>query len=471
MPNPNSPQPDSSLTLPVKHLIKGAPIFVASSANVGQAAHVMQAARVGSALIAAESPGIVTDRDLRGRVLAQGLGPDTPITQIMTQPLKTIDSDSPAFAALHLMLEENIHHLPVVEEGKIIGVISSSDLLFHQASNPIYLRDVIDNLENPTDLAHYGAEIAALVEALFRGGLGAIQISQIVSTLNDALVKRLLALALAKFGAAPSPSTWIVFGSEGRLEQTLLTDQDNALIYAEESETAHVYFAAVAKEVVEGLIQAGFPPCAGGFMATNWCKPLAAWQELFTQWTRLPNPDALLDAAIFFDFRAVAGNVSVEPLEQIIAAAKSQKLFLAHMARGALDFYPPLGFFNRLRSEDGNVDLKKGGIVPVVALARVAALAAGSRERSTLERLRVVPASGAFLSREDATALGEIFPFLFNLRLQQQLTSVATKRAIDHTVPLAQLSKLARRHLKEAFVVIKRIQDAVRTGWQLDRLA
>jgi CBS domain-containing protein len=470
MPSETSSQPDSSLTLPVKYLIKGSPIFVKSSANVGQAALTMQSARVGSVLVAAEPPGIVTDRDLRGRVLAQGLGAETPITQIMTRPLKTIDSDSPAFAALRLMLEENIHHLPVIEEGKIVGVISSSDLLFHQATNPIYLRGVIDDLKKPADLAHYAAEITALVEALFRGGVAAIQISQIVSSLNDALVKRLVALTLEKHGAAPAPYAWIVFGSEGRLEQTLLTDQDNALIYAEESETAHAYFAAVAKEVVDGLIQAGFPPCAGGFMATNWCKPLAAWQQLFTQWTHLPKPDALLDAAIFFDFRAVAGTVSVDPLEQIIAAAKSQKLFLAHMARGALDFYPPLGFFNRLRSDNGKIDLKKGGIAPIVGLARVAALVAGSPERSTLERLRAVTDSGDFLSREDASALGEIFPFLFDLRLKQQLISTAKKRPIDHTVPLAELSNLARRHLKEAFVVIKRIQDAVRTAWQLDRL-
>ena len=369
------------------------------------------------------------------------------------------------------MLEEHIHHLPIVEEGKIVGVISASDLLLQQASNPIYLRGLIDNLAKPADLAHYAAEIAALVEAFFRGGLAAIQISQIVSSLNDALVKRVLALTLAKLGSAPASYAWIVFGSEGRLEQTLLTDQDNALIYAEESDTARAYFAAVAREVVAGLVQAGFPPCAGGFMATNWCKPLAAWQELFTQWTHLPKPDALLDAAIFFDLRRAAGTLSIQPLEEIIAAARSQQLFLAHMARGALDFSPPLGFFNRLRSDRGKIDLKRGGIAPVVALARVAALAAGSGERSTLERLSIAADSGVFLSRQDATALGEIFPFLFNLRLQLQLNSVATKRAIEHTVLLAELSKLARRHLKEAFVVIKRIQDAVRAGWQLDRLA
>ena len=471
MPNFHSPQSDSILTLPVKHLIKGAPVFIAADATVGQAAHAMQSARAGSILIATEPPGIVTDRDLRGRVLGAGLGPETAVTQIMSRPLITLDADALAFTALRIMLEENIHHLPLTEEGKIVGVISSTDLLLHEGKNPLYLHGAIENLADPEKFVDYAAEIAALVEALFRGGLAAIQISQIVSSLNDALVKRLVALTLAKLGAAPTPYAWIVFGSEGRLEQTLLTDQDNALIYAEESEAARAYFAALAKQVVDGLIRAGFPPCAGGFMATNWCKPLMAWQELFDQWTRLPKPDALLDAAIFFDFRRVSGTLSIESLEEVISAAKSQRLFLAHMARGALDFYPPLGFFNRLRSDHGKVDLKRGGIAPAVALARVAALAAGSRERSTLERLHIAADSGAFLSREDANALGEIFPFLFNLRLDQQVKSVAAKSEIDHHVPLAELSNLTRRHLKEAFIVIKRIQDAVRAEWQLDRLA
>jgi CBS domain-containing protein len=141
------------------------------------------------------------------------------------------------------------------------------------------------------------------------------------------------------------------------------------------------------------------------------------------------------------------------------------------MARGALDFYPPLGFFNRLRSENGKVDLKKGGIAPIVGLARVAALAAGSGERSTLERLDSAQHAGELLSRQDATALGEIFPFLFQLRLQEQLQALAAGSAIDHSVVLAALSPMHLRHLKEAFVLIKRIQDAIRVAWQLDRLA
>jgi CBS domain-containing protein len=458
-------------TLPVKQLIKKAPLFIESGATAQQAAKAMQDARVGSILVRTEPPGIVTDRDLRGRVLAKGLTADTPLEQVMTRPLKTIASDAPSFAALRQMLDENLHHLPVVEEGHIIGVISATDLLVHEGDNPLYLRSVLDDLEKPANLQNYGQEVARLVQSLFRGGLTALHISQLVSSLNDTLVRRLIYIAERVLGTPPTPFAWIVFGSEGRLEQTLLTDQDNALIYAEESPLAHSYFTAFAQRVVDGLIEVGFPRCAGGFMATNWHKPLADWRQLFEKWLRLPEPRALLDAAIFFDFRAVAGTLSLEPLEKIIDEATTHKLFLSYMARDALKFRPPIGFFNRLRSEAGRVDLKKGGIGPVVALARVAALAAGSRERSTLERLEVAKVSGAMLSREDATNLAEIFPFLFQLRLSQQLRSIQASVPVGHCVRPADLSTIERRHLKEAFVAIKEIQDGVRSAWQLDRLA
>jgi CBS domain-containing protein len=206
-------------------------------------------------------------------------------------------------------------------------------------------------------------------------------------------------------------------------------------------------------------------------MATHWCKPLSAWQELFTDWIRLPKPQALLEAAIFFDFRPVAGTLPLNALEEIVGAAKSEKLFLSHLARGALDFYPPLGFFNRLRSENGKIDLKKGAIAPIVGLARVAAIAAGARERSTLERLEIAKTSSSLLSRDDSTTLADIFPMLFQLRLSAQLSARASKASIDHNVRLADLTELQRRHLKEALVIIKQIQNGVRAAWQLDQLA
>ncbi|MGH7796121.1 MAG: DUF294 nucleotidyltransferase-like domain-containing protein [Candidatus Binatia bacterium] len=460
--------PENNLGLPVKYLLKRPPVFVEPGATVVQAARTMREALIGSVLVADDPPGIVTDRDLRGRVLAAGLGPETPVRQIMSRPLKTLDSDAPVLAALHLMLEENIHHLALVEEGKIVGLISSSDLLQHQASNPLYLRRTVEMLETPAKLAHYSREVAGMVETLFRGGVGAVQIGRIVSSLNDALIKRLVDLAERDLGPAPTNFSWIVFGSEGRLEQALLTDQDNALVYGEESETARVYLAALAERVVNGLIQVGFPPCAGGFMATRWCKPIEQWRSLFARWVRTPEPQALLDAAIFFDFRPVAGALSLAPLDEILAAAGSEKAFVAHLAEAALA-RPPLGFFNRIRSDDGRVDVKKGGLAPIVGLARAAALGVGLLERSTLERLATAGKSGALLSQDDASALAEIFQFLLQLRLRQQLAALQANRPLDHNVHLSALSTLERRHLKEAFVLIRRIQDGIRAwcSWEI----
>src|SRR5262245_42969265 len=462
--------PEQSLALPAKYLIKRQPVFIDEAATVAQAASVMQNSHIGSVLVGANPPGIITDRDLRGRVLAAGMSSETPAREVMSRPLKTLDSDLPVFSALHLMLEEHIHHLALIEEGKIVGVISSTDLLRHESTSAFYLRRMLESVEDPTELAHYSREVAGTVQTLFRGGLGAVQIGQIVSSLNDALAKRLVGLAEQALGPPPTPFAWIVFGSEGRLEQTLLTDQDNALVYEDASPEAHGYFAALAKHVVDGLIQVGFPLCPGGYMATNWCKPRNEWQSLFAGWVRTPEPRALLEAAIFFDFRPVAGSLSLAPLEDILAAAETEKIFIAHGAQEALRWAPPLGFFNRVRSNQGMVDLKTGGIGSIVNLARVSALAAGSRERSTLERLAVAGKSGGILKNEDTVVLAETFQFLLHLRLRQQLSCLQTKQPIDHKVRLDALSALEHRHLNEAFVTIRQVQDDVRASLHLDRI-
>lgn len=458
------PPPEQNLSLPVKHLIKRAPVFIDAGATISEAARAMQDAHIGSVLVADDPPGIITDRDLRGRVLAAGLGSDTPVRQVMTRPIKTLDSDAPVFDALRLMLEENIHHLPLVEEGKIVGLVSSTDLLNLQASSPFYLRRTLEDLEHRTEVVNYSRELSTIVQTLFRGGLNAVQIGRIVSSLNDSLVKRLVKIAERDLGPAPADFAWIVFGSEGRFEQTLLTDQDNALVYGEESEAARPYFKALSERVVNGLIEAGFPPCAGGFMATRWCKPLQEWQRLFNGWVRTPKPQALLDATIFFDFRAVAGGLGLAPLEEILAASRAEKLFITHMMSDALVFRPPLGFFNRIRTRDGRVDLKKGGLQPIVCLARTAALAAGSQERSTLERLAVAGRSGAILTQKDVKELAEAFQFLSHLRLRRQLIALENNQPVDHTVDLDSLSIFERRRLRDAFVTIQRIQDGIRTN-------
>jgi CBS domain-containing protein len=464
------PLAEQNLTLAVKYLIKRAPVFVDADATVGDAAKAMQRAQIGSVLVADDPPGIITDRDLRGRVLAAGEGSTTPAQRVMSRPLKTLDSEAPVVDALRLMLDENIHHLVLVEEGQIVGLVSASDLLHFQASSPFFLQRTLEDLEDSGVVVHYAREVAAIVESLFRGGLSATEIGRIVSSLNDSLVKRLVRIAQRKLGPTPTDFAWIVFGSEGRFEQTLLTDQDNALIYGDASESAHGYFAALAQQVVDGLIQVGFPPCAGGFMATRWCKPLAEWCELFTAWIRTPQPQALLDAATFFDFRVAAGGLSLTPLETIVASAREEKVFIAQLVNDALGFGPPLGFLGRLRAERGRIDLKKSGLLPIVGLARAAALASGSRERSTLGRLEAAGKAGTILSPGDTSPLAEIFQFLLFLRLRRQLAALETNQPLDHCVHVSTLSTLEHRRLKDGFVMLKRIQAGIRATLPIGRM-
>ena len=203
-------------------------------------------------------------------------------------------------------------------------------------------------------------------------------------------------------------------------------------------------------------------------MATKWCQPLKEWQALFTRYIRAPEPQALLDSSIFFDLRAVAGDLSLKPLEEILAAARDEKLFLSHMIRVALQFRPPLGFFSRIRSDNGKVDLKKGAIGPIVALARAAALCAGSHERSTHARLQAAGASEDLLNKETARMLAEIFSFVLHLRLRRQLTAYQQGQPLTNEINLAELSTLERRHLQEAFVMIKQIQEEIRSAGHLD---
>jgi CBS domain-containing protein len=457
------------MAVPVQYLITRPPVFIESGATVAEAAGVMRSQKVSSVLVKGPQPGIITDRDLRNRVLAEGLGPATPVQQVMSQPLKTLPVETPAYSALLFMLEENIHHLPLTQQGQMVGLVTDTDLLRHQVKSPLYLLKRVQKLADSSSLSRYAVEIAGTVKSLFEAGLDIGHIGRIISNLNDALISRLLKLAEAEFGPPPTPYAWIVFGSEGRQEQTLLTDQDNALIYLEADEESHLYFSKLAQRVVEDLLQAGFPACLGGYMATHWRRPLRDWEVLFRDWTQTPEPQALLEASIFFDFRAVAGSLALDSLEAILLKARERPLFLAQLARNSLNFQPPLGFFRRIREEEGGVDLKKGGITPIVALARLYALEAGLPARSTLDRLDALSQNGD-LGQEKAELLAEAFRFVQHLRLREQLHLVQIRQAPGNKARLEALSPLERRHLKEAFLVIREVQAMTAARFQTGRL-
>jgi len=460
----------NELGTPVGRLRPRAPVRVPAGITVGEAARTMRDRRISSLIVDGDPPGIITDRDLRSRVLAEGKGPDTPVADVATRPVRTISSEATLFQTLVFMLEHHVHHVPLESEGAITGMVTDTDLLRLYIKSPLYLLGNIERMSTTDDLARYASELAGMVETMLWGGLNAAEIGPVVSRLNDALVVRLLQLAEAEMGPAPAPYAWIVFGSEGRMEQTLLTDQDNALIVADGAGEHEAYFADLASRVVRGLIAAAFPPCAGGFMATNWRRPLASWVQLFRGWIDTPEPRALIEALNFFDFRPVHGTLPLGVLDEQLLRAGRQPLFMAQLARASLGLTPPLGAFRHIKAEEEGVDLKKGGLAPIVSLARLYALEAGSQARGTLDRVDAAVKAGT-LSQDGGRTLAEGFRFLLGLRLREQLRARRAGEAVTNSVRLEHLTPVDRQHLKDVFVAIRELQNATALRHAVARLA
>lgn len=463
------PVMSSDLASATRTLVERPPVSISPDATVAEAARTMSRHGVSSVLVDAHPPAILTDRDLRKRVLARGLPPDTPVAKIWSRPLRTLPADASLYEMLVLMLEGRVHHVPLEEDGEIIGVVTDTDLLRHHLKSPFHLLRSIERSVSTNGLVDYGQRLAGLVESMLVSRLDAGQIGRVVSTLNDAVIARVVREAEGELGPPPCHYAVMVHGSEGRREQTLLTDQDNALVYHEEVSGAAAYFGELGKRLVEGLVQASFPRCPGGYMASRWCHPLEVWTRLFRGWIEEPEPEALLGAANFFDHRRVCGELSLEPLEAIQRTAGSNRIFLAHLAAAGLQFKPPLGLFRTIKEEEGGIDLKKGGIIPIVGMARVHALEAGSSARSTVERLDASASAGT-LSRDGAEALGEAFRFLHRVRLEHQLRCIRHGSVVTNALPLDELTSSERRHLKEVFGLIRSMQEAMALRFSVDHL-
>jgi CBS domain-containing protein len=443
----------------VEQLVKRPPLWVEETSTVRDAARVMREASISSVLVRGEPAGIVTDRDFRNRVLADDLGPDTSLTRIVSRPLRTVTVGTPIYEAWRTLLDAGVHHLPVLRGDEIVGVVTAGDLLKHSASGPVAVLRSVERLPSRDSLPGYARKVAEMTSVLLAGGLEASTISGFVARLNDALVHRILRWAEADLGAAPAPWAWIAFGSEGRMEQTLLTDQDNALVYADEGEGAREWYAALAARVNEDLVAAGFPECPGGYMAKRWHGPLSEWTRRFRGWIDAPAPQALLEASIFFDFRRVAGTLGLDPLDAALTEAAGRPVFLRFLAKAALDFRPPPLLLLRLKGTSSVVDLKAHGISPIVFLARCYGLEAGLRARGTLERIDGAQRAGK-VDEEVATRVAEAYRYLIGLRLRLQLRRIAAGEVVTNQVALAELTPLERTRLKDALRAVKSWQDA-----------
>ncbi|HEX9399189.1 MAG TPA: DUF294 nucleotidyltransferase-like domain-containing protein [Anaeromyxobacter sp.] len=458
-------QPD--LAVPVSTLLRGPAVRVPKDAKVGEAARLMADRSVSSVLVDSEPPGIVTDRDFRRRVLAAGRGPETPVLEVYSAPLKTVSADCPIYEAWRILLDAGCHHLPVTRNGAIIGVLSATDLLKCTAAGPVAVMKRVERLGGRDALPGYSEKVVEMASALFNGGLEPTVIGGFVARLNDTLITRILRWAETDLGPPPTPYAWLVFGSEGRMEQMVLTDQDNALVWGEDVPGAREYFAALAEKAIADLVAAGFPRCPGGYMSTKWLGGIAWWEERFRGWLEKPTPQALLEASIFFDFRAVHGHLDVSRLRAVSARAAGARTFLSAMAKSAVTFRPPGGLALRLRSESAKFDMKLKGISPIVFLARVYGLESSARTSNTLDRLRGA-VEGGLIADDTRDTLSEAYRFLLRVRLRTQIRAISEGKPASNMVSLSDLSSMERSRLRDAFRAIEVWQERAAYHYRTD---
>jgi CBS domain-containing protein len=365
-----------------------------------------------------------------------------------------------------MLLEAGVHHLPVMRDQEICGVLTSTDLLKHTSQGPVAVLRLVERLPSRDSLPGYSSKVAEMVAMLLAGGLRPIVIAGFVAQLNDALMRRILHWAEEELGEPPAPYAWVALGSEGRREQMLLTDQDNALIFADEAADRREYFVAMAERANRDLAAAGFPMCPGGYMARNYLGTISEWRDRFAHWVDDPTSQALLDAAIFFDFRRQVGTLSLDPLQEVLDGVPKKPFFVRSLVRQALDFRPPTSLVLRLRGGSTELDLKRQGIAPVVFLARAYGLEVGSHARNTLERLAAATRAGLMGPDANATVT-EAYRFLLGLRLRVQLRMLSEGKPASNVVSLSQLTAIERSRLKDSLRAIGSWQDKAAYRYQV----
>lgn len=422
--------------------------------------------------------GIVTDRDLRERVVAAGRASAEPVGSVMTTPLVTISPEASLLDAVLDMTRLGIHHLVVMEAQQLLGVVSGHDLLHLHAAAPVQLARMIRSARTLDELAPVMPALVETIRRLFEQGVSGSDIGRIVAEINDHLVRQVLGQAeeaMRESGADAPPVAycWLALGSEGRREQTIRTDQDNALVYEDPPaalrERVQSHLRALAERVIAALGRLGHPPCPAGFMASNprWCQPLAAWRADIAAWIGEPlAPDHLLYASTCLDFRPVAGSDALARAlrDEVRSQTRAWRSYPRHLAKVAVSHGPPLGLFGRfvLESKDGigGLNIKLNGMLPLVNALRVYAIDLGLEETNTLDRLDASLAAGCFTAAE-AEATRRAYEILFRLRLGHQLDRIAVGRSPDNFLDPHALDREDQRRLKEAFRTVRRVQGKV----------
>ncbi|MGH1578153.1 DUF294 nucleotidyltransferase-like domain-containing protein [Planktotalea sp.] len=459
----------------VDSLMSSPAISCATGTSAQQAASQMRDTGVSALCVEndGELKGILTNRDLTSKILADARDPETPVAEIMTQDPMSLPPSAIGSDVLHLMMEKHIGHVPIVEAGKLVGIVTQTDLTRVQAVTSGEIVAEIAGADTAEDMALVTSRIPQLLMQLVTTGTSHEVVTRLITDIADAATRRLLALAELKLGAPPVPYLWLACGSQGRQEQTGVSDQDNCLIIHDDMKPEDdTYFKALANFVCDGLDTCGYIYCPGDMMASadRWRQPLAVWKGYFDRWIETPDKEAQMLASVMFDLRPIGGEQSLfENLQNAtLDKAAKNSIFVGHMIANSLGHTPPLGLFGGLTTvkdpaHKNQIDMKHNGVVPVVDLGRVYALQGKLIQANTRARL-VAAQSAGVLSTTGGADLLAAYDFIAQTRLEHQANQVKAGVAPDNFLAPNALPDFDRSHLRDAFVVIKTMQSAIGHG-------
>ena len=452
-------------TRPVTEVVRSAPVFCAPDTTIRDAAKLMIDEGRSAILVNARGGlGIVTDVDMRDKVVVGGVSRDAPVSTIMTTPVHTIGAEVLAPEASIAMMVAGVNHLPVLDEtGTVVGVLSASNLMTLEARSPVALRRAIQSARTENDLDDAAADMPKLFLDLLDARLDAPSLTRVLTVLCDTMTSRLLELAFARHGEPPAPYAWLAFGSAARSELTLASDQDNGLAYADTDDPAvDEFFRLVAEDVNAGLERCGFAADPHGVLARTpqWRMSLSKWKAVFDDCLQGRDLDRMARASVAFDYRQVAGELRVDlALTDIMREAPVHPRFLKGLELLGAKFRPPLGFRQRL---EGFLDIKKDGLIPIQNLARYHAFARRITAPTTLERLEAVrEACGDDTTCEQS--LRDAFISMSQLQLRHHARLLRAGRAPHNVIDVETLRPLTRVTLQEALREVAAAQK--RSPW------
>lgn len=437
------------------------------------AKNMREVARSSCAVIVdnAEIIGLMTDRDMTTRVVANNVDLSAPITQVMTPSPTLISADDKVMQAISLMLQHNIRCLPVVQGKEVIGLLTTSHLVHNHRTQALFLIEKIKYANSPEALAALKDERQTIFEALVESGIHSDTVGLVMAMIMDAFNRRLIQLAEDKLGTPPCNYAWVVAGSHARNEVHLLSDQDSAIVIDDSATAADMtYFTHLAMIVCNGLAACGYPLCDGKFMAASpkWCKPLSLWKQYYTKWVSSPEYNKLLNITVFLEVRTIYGDPQlVTELQQHLhqCLTKSHN-FLPSLIKDAVETQPPLGIFNNLVLEKSGqnshtLNIKKYALTLIIDLARIYSLAAGGMLTGTEERFRYAYEHGVLSESSYKNIIGA-YQFITQVRFTHQLMALQQGKAPDNHIQPNSFSSFERKHLKDAFKIISELQDVTK---------